>query len=49
MTQVEYLWRLPTHGDGRRAHDKHTRGEWNSLPRVPAALERVRARQASAA
>jgi hypothetical protein len=44
MTQVEYLWRLPTHGDGRRAHV----GE-EVLPRVPAALERVRARQASAA
>jgi alkanesulfonate monooxygenase len=33
MSAIEYLWRLPTHGDGRRAHDKHTRGEWNSLPR----------------
>lgn len=27
---VEFLWRLPVHGDGRRAHDRHTRGEWNS-------------------
>ena len=27
---VEFLWRLPVHGDGRRAHDKHTRGEWNN-------------------
>ncbi|AOJ29815.1 alkanesulfonate monooxygenase [Burkholderia seminalis] len=26
---VEFLWRLPMHGDGRRAHDLHTRGEWN--------------------
>jgi alkanesulfonate monooxygenase len=26
---VEFLWRLPMHGDGRRAHDRHTRGEWN--------------------
>lgn len=26
---VEFLWRLPVHGDGRRAHDLHTRGEWN--------------------
>ncbi len=26
---VEFLWRIPVHGDGRRAHDKHTRGEWN--------------------
>ena len=29
---VEFFWRLPTHGDGRKAHDKHTRGEWNGLP-----------------
>ena len=29
---VELFWRLPTHGDGRKAHDKHTRGEWNKLP-----------------
>jgi alkanesulfonate monooxygenase len=28
---VELFWRLPTHGDGRKAHDKHTRGEWNKL------------------
>lgn len=28
---VEIFWRLPTHGDGRKAHDKHTRGEWNKL------------------
>jgi alkanesulfonate monooxygenase len=27
---VEFLWRLPMHGDGRRAHDRHTRGEWNN-------------------
>jgi len=27
---IEYFWRLPTHGDGRKAHDKHTRGEWNN-------------------
>lgn len=27
---VEFLWRLPVHGDGRRAHDRHTRGEWNN-------------------
>ncbi len=27
---VEFLWRIPVHGDGRRAHDKHTRGEWNN-------------------
>jgi alkanesulfonate monooxygenase len=26
---LEFLWRLPMHGDGRRAHDRHTRGEWN--------------------
>lgn len=26
---VEFLWRLPVHGDGRRAHNLHTRGEWN--------------------
>ncbi len=26
---IEFLWRLPMHGDGRRAHDLHTRGEWN--------------------
>lgn len=25
---VEFFWRLPTHGDGREAHDEHTRGEW---------------------
>jgi alkanesulfonate monooxygenase len=29
---VELFWRLPTHGDGPKAHDKHTRGEWNKLP-----------------
>jgi alkanesulfonate monooxygenase len=29
---VELFWRLPTHGDGAKAHDKHTRGEWNKLP-----------------
>ncbi|SFR88009.1 LLM class flavin-dependent oxidoreductase [Sphingomonas jatrophae] len=29
---VEIFWRLPTHGDGRKAHDRHTRGEWNKLP-----------------
>lgn len=28
---VEFLWRLPVHGDGRRAHDRHTRGEWNNV------------------
>jgi alkanesulfonate monooxygenase len=27
---IEFLWRLPMHGDGRKAHDKHTRGEWNT-------------------
>ena len=27
---VEFLWRLPMHGDGRRANDRHTRGEWNN-------------------
>lgn len=27
---IEFLWRLPMHGDGRRAHDRHTRGEWNN-------------------
>ncbi|GHD63922.1 LLM class flavin-dependent oxidoreductase [Jeongeupia chitinilytica] len=26
---LDFLWRLPQHGDGRRAHDLHTRGEWN--------------------
>lgn len=29
---IEFLWRLPTHGDGRKAQDKHTRGEWNATP-----------------
>lgn len=29
---VEFFWRLPTHGDGRKPHDQHTRGEWNSTP-----------------
>lgn len=28
---VEFLWRIPVHGDGRRAHQLHTRGEWNQL------------------
>jgi len=28
---VEFLWRIPVHGDGRRAHHLHTRGEWNGL------------------
>ncbi|SPL70952.1 LLM class flavin-dependent oxidoreductase [Acinetobacter stercoris] len=28
---VEFLWRIPVHGDGRRAHNLHTRGEWNQL------------------
>ena len=28
---AEFLWRLPVHGDGRRAHTSHTRGEWNRL------------------
>lgn len=27
---VEFFWRLPTHGDGRKPHDQHTRGEWNA-------------------
>jgi alkanesulfonate monooxygenase len=27
---IDYFWRLPMHGDGRKAHDKHTRGEWNT-------------------
>lgn len=29
---IEFLWRLPTHGDGRRSQDRHTRGEWNATP-----------------
>ncbi|MBB5190764.1 alkanesulfonate monooxygenase [Silvimonas terrae] len=29
---IEFLWRLPVHGDGRNAHDQHTRGEWNARP-----------------
>jgi alkanesulfonate monooxygenase len=29
---VEFFWRLPTHGDGRKPHDQHTRGEWNKTP-----------------
>ncbi|MFU8926565.1 LLM class flavin-dependent oxidoreductase [Acinetobacter puyangensis] len=28
---VEFLWRIPVHGDGRRAHTAHSRGEWNQL------------------
>jgi len=28
---IEFFWRLPVHGDGRRAHDRHTRGEWNNV------------------
>ncbi|MYM22714.1 LLM class flavin-dependent oxidoreductase [Duganella sp. FT135W] len=27
---IDFFWRLPMHGDGRKAHDKHTRGEWNN-------------------
>lgn len=27
---IDFFWRLPMHGDGRKAHDKHTRGEWNT-------------------
>jgi len=27
---IDFLWRLPMHGDGRKAHDQHTRGEWNN-------------------
>jgi len=38
MSDIEYFWRLPTHGDGRHAHDKHTRGEWN---RTPVALRKA--------
>jgi alkanesulfonate monooxygenase len=28
---IKFLWRIPVHGDGRRAHQLHTRGEWNDL------------------
>lgn len=27
---IDFFWRLPMHGDGRKAHDKHTRGEWTN-------------------
>jgi alkanesulfonate monooxygenase len=28
---VEFLWRLPIHGDGRRPAEQHNRGEWRTV------------------
>ncbi len=38
---VEFLWRIPVHGDGRRAHQLHTRGEWNQLTPAVQSPQRV--------
>ena len=41
IMSVEFLWRIPVHGDGRRAHQLHTRGEWNQLGPAVQSPQRV--------